>query len=166
MAADLRKTHALIANQDRHLRELLRGSLRELGLPLENIRQCGNGADALEYLQIRQADFLIAGQQMQPIDGLSLIRVLRDPTKTPAPGIPIIFCSASVDLALLDTLYAAGVNEILVTPFNAQAINSRVTAVLERPRPVVRTATYVGPDTGGPRGEADKDDDDSYWTIC
>ena len=166
MAADLRKTDALIANQDRHLRDLLRGSLRELGMPLGNIRQCGSGADALEFLRIRQANFVIAGQQMEPIDGLSLIRVLRDPTKTPAPGIPIIFCSASVDLALLDTLYAAGVNEILVTPFNAQAINSRVTAVLERPRPVIRTATYVGPDTGGPRGEADKDDDDRFWTIC
>jgi two-component system, chemotaxis family, chemotaxis protein CheY len=165
MAADLRKIHALIADQDRYLRELLRGSLRELGLPLENIRQCGSGADALEYLRIRQADFLIAGQQMQPIDGLALIRVLRDPTRTPAPGIPIIFCSAGVDLALLDTLYAAGVNEILVTPFNAQAINSRVTSVLERPRPIVRTATYVGPDTGGPRNESDKDDD-RYWTIC
>jgi len=166
MTADLRKTHALIANQDRYLRELLRGSLHELGLPLENIRQCGNGADALEYLQIRQSDFLIAGQQMEPIDGLELIRVLRDPAKTPAPGIPIIYCSGSVDLALLDTLYAAGVNEILVTPFNAQAINSRVTAVLERPRPIVSTATYVGPDTGGPSDEPDEDDDDRYWTIC
>lgn len=164
MAADRRKTHALIADQDRHLRDLLRGSLRELGIPLENIRQCSSGADALEFLRIRRADFLITGAQMAPVDGLTLIRTLRNPGQTPAPGIPIIFCSAGVDLALLDTLYVAGVNEILVNPFTAQALNSRVTAVLDRPRPVIRTAAYVGPDTGGPRDG--RDDDKSYWTIC
>ena len=164
MAADLRKIHALIADRDRHLCDLLRGLLGQLGIPRENLRQCYSGADVLEFLRIRRADFLITGQDMAPIDGLTLIQTLRDPAQTPAPGIPIIFCSASIDLTLLDTLYIAGVNEVLVTPFNAQALNGRVTAVLERPRPVVQTATYVGPDTGGPRDE--RNDDDRYWIIC
>jgi CheY-like chemotaxis protein len=163
MDLDHQKIHALIADREKHLRDIIRGLLHELGLPLENIRQCGSGEDALELLKIRKSDFLVAGRQMEPMDGLTLIRTLRDPDLTPAPGIPIIFCSDSVDMRLLDTAYAAGVNEILVKPFNAQAIRSRVTAVLERPRPIVHSPTYVGPQKGRPRGETD---DDSYWTIC
>jgi CheY-like chemotaxis protein len=160
MAVDLRSVQALIADDDRHKRDLLRNLLADLGLPADNIRQCANGDDALDLLSIRRADFLISGQDMSPMDGLSLIRALRDPTRTPAPGIPVIFCSASVDIALLDTLYNAGVNDILLQPFNTQAVEQRVMAVLERPRPLLRTDTYVGPDNTGTA------DDDPYWTIC
>lgn len=163
MAIDLQKIHALIADRDRHIREIIRGLLHDLGLSPDNIRLCGNGEDALELLKIRRSDLLITGRRMSPMDGLTLTRTLRDPALTPARGIPIIFCSSGIDTQIFEAAYAAGVNEILVKPFNARSIRSRVMAVLERPRPIVQTSSYIGPDTGRP---ANASDEDGYWTIC
>lgn len=146
MTTDLKKVHALIADSDRNLRSIIRGLLNAFGLPLENIRQCDNGEAALELLDIRKSDFLITGWKMTPMDGLTLVRTLRNPNATPAPGIPVIFCSRFLDQRLLQDVRSAGVNEVIVKPINAGAIKSRVTAVLERPRPVITLTNYIGPD--------------------
>ena len=51
----------------------------------------------------------------------------------------------------------AGVNEFLAKPISAQALYSRLTSIIELPRPFIRTKTYFGPcrrrrNLGAPRG--------------
>lgn len=128
------------------MRKIIRDVLYDLGFNLDHIRLCDNGNDALELLRIARSDLLITGQRMSPMDGLTLIRTLRHPKTTPAPEIPIIFCSAVLDMQLLDEVRQAGANEILLKPINAARIKSRIDAILDNPRPVVRIESYVGPD--------------------
>ena len=113
---------------------------------MRNIRHCGDGNEALRLLRHRVSDFLIAGGRMAPMDGLTLIRKLRDPNVTPAPGIPIIYCSRDVDAQTLKQVRGAGVNEVVLKPITADAIRTKVVAVLERPRPVITLTSYIGPD--------------------
>jgi two-component system, chemotaxis family, chemotaxis protein CheY len=136
----------LIADREENMRMIIRNVLYDLGFSLDHIRLCENGKDALELLTIGRSDILITCLRMTPIDGLSLIRKLRDPKSTPAPEIPIIFCSAVLDMQLLDDVRQAGANEILLKPVNAARIKSRIDTIIEKPRPTVRLANYIGPD--------------------
>lgn len=146
MAIDYRNIHPLIADGDRQLCNIVRDLLHDLGIPRPNIRDCGTGADAIEFLRIRRSDFLIAELRMSPMDGLTLLRRLRDPKITPAPGIPVILYADTLDEERLAEIRGAGVNEVLVKPINGEGIRSRVTAILERPRPLVNQPDYIGPD--------------------
>lgn len=163
------RLRALIADQNQNLRQIVRGLLYDYGLRLDNIEQCADGEEALQKLARAKFDFLITGWRMTPMDGLTLTRTLRNPDVTPAPGIPIIFCSSFLDRRLLDDVRQAGANEVIVKPINAGAINSRVTAILEQPRPLITVTDYVGPDRrrlpeswlGIERRAKDRD-----WFIC
>ena len=146
MAIDYNKIHPLIADSDRHLRTIIRDLLSDLGIPRAQIRDCATGADAIELLTIRRSDFLIAELQMSPMDGLTLLRRLRDPNVTPVPGVPVILYSETLDEEQLAEIRGAGVNEVLVKPINGIAIRSRVTAILEHPRALINQPDYFAPD--------------------
>ena len=125
---------------------IIRSVLYDLGFSLDRIRLCQNGDEALDLLKIARSDILITCLRMTPMDGLTLIRTLRDPKSTPAPEIPIIFCSAVLDMKLLDDVRQAGANEIIRKPIDAARIKSHIDAIIERPRPTIRLADYIGPD--------------------
>jgi two-component system chemotaxis response regulator CheY len=141
-----RDIRALIADREENMRMIIRSVLYDLGFSLDHIRLCQNGEEALDLLKIARSDILITCLRMTPMDGLTLIRTLRDPKSTPAPEIPIIFCSAVLDMKLLNDVRQAGANEIIRKPINAARIKSRIDAIIERPRPIIRLADYIGPD--------------------
>lgn len=130
-----------------------------MGIRLDRIRECSDGAEALELLSIQRSGLLITAWRMQPMDGLTLLRRLRDPGITPAPGIPVIFSASVMDTELLDEVFAAGADAVLTQPMTAAKVQSRVTALVENPRPIIRTDTYVGPDTVN-RAK------NNFWNIC
>jgi len=146
MAIDFLQIHPLIADGDRQLRNIIRDLMIGLGIPRSNIRDCDNAADAIQLLTIRRSDFLIAELRMSPVDGLTLLRRLRDPSVTPAPGIPVILYSDTLDRDLLIEIGRAGVNEFLVKPINGTIIRRHVSSILERPRRLIKQPDYVGPD--------------------
>lgn len=159
MATDYRSVHPLIADGDRHLRNILRDLLADLGIPRSNIREAQNGEGALELLNIQRSTFLIVAQQMIPMDGLTLVQKLRDPNLTPAPGIPIIFCSGQLHREFLTKIHHAGVNEAIAKPVNARAVYRCIAAVLEKPRPVITLANYIGPERRFIAVPRDKEED-------
>lgn len=146
MAIEFNKIHPLIADGDRQLRNIIRDLLIGLGIPRANIRDCDSGADAIELLTIRRSDFLIAELRMSPMDGLTMLRRLRDPKITPVPGVPVILYSETLDEDVLAEIRGAGVNEVLVKPINGAAIRRHVTSILERPRQLINQPDYIGPD--------------------
>jgi CheY-like chemotaxis protein len=146
MPASYESLRILIADRDPHLRMLIRSILRDLGFSFEHIRLCRDGEEALELLSIAKSDILITCLRMTPMDGLTLIRRLRDPKTTPARDISIVFCSAVLDKKLLDEVRLAGANEVIVKPINAAAVKSRIDAIVDNPRPTIRLKDYVGPD--------------------
>lgn len=167
MTTDYRSVHPLIADGDRHLRRILRDLLSDLRIPRSNIREAQDGEEALELLRIKRSDFLIVAQKMIPMDGLTLVQALRNPHVTPAPGIPIIFCSGQLDREFLAKIHHAGVNEAIAKPVNAEAVRRRVVAVLEHPHPIITLENYIGPERrvlSIPREGADRrnSDDDFY----
>jgi response regulator RpfG family c-di-GMP phosphodiesterase len=70
---------------------------------------------------------------------------VRNAPDSPNPFIPIIMVSGYSSKECVNAARDAGVTEFLAKPVSSKAILSRLVAVIESPRPFVRTKTYFGP---------------------
>jgi two-component system, chemotaxis family, chemotaxis protein CheY len=146
MSRAYKMLRVLIVDADKFSRDLIKDVLESLGFEGEKIFRTGNGAEALENLRTNKMDIVICSRNMGPIDGVTFVRTLRDPKESPAPGVPVVFCSRQLDRQLVDEIRRTGVNEVIVKPVTISAIESRVRALLEKPRPLLKVSDYVGPD--------------------
>jgi two-component system response regulator GlrR len=100
--------HLLVTDDDLDKRMLLSRALaREF--PHASIFECHSGQEALEYFAANHVDAIITDHNMQPVDGIALIRELRRQGAT----LPIIMVSGHDEVA--DQAKAAGVDLFLGT---------------------------------------------------
>jgi hypothetical protein len=79
------------------------------------------------------------------VSGLEFTRLIRSGYKTVSRQTSIIVMSNTATTAFLTAARDSGADELLVRPFTASAVLSRVQAVIERPREFVDSAAYIGP---------------------
>lgn len=137
---------ALIVDDHDFTRVLIKEVLHTLGFDLNNIHEATDGGGALQVLKNRKIDLIFCDWQMEPMDGISFMRALRNPEKNQNPYLPVIFCTAFAERALIEQARDSGVNEIMTKPITAKAIEARVAKVLISPRNFVQTEDYFGPD--------------------
>ena len=87
------------------------------------------------------------------VDGIELTREIRNAADSANRFVPIVMVSGYAQRGRVLTARDAGVNEFVVKPITATALFSRIRAVIEKPRPFVRTKTFFGPDRR--RGRSD-----------
>ena len=146
MSIPYAQLRVLIVEDHKFTRHLMKELLQNLGCQQANICEAEDGSGALEMQQVKQVDLIICDWQMKPMDGLTLVRKLRDPEMSKNPFVPIILCSAHTDRALVQRAVDNGVNEIMTKPISAQALESRIRMIFGQPRPFVQAAQYFGPD--------------------
>jgi len=134
----------LVVDDNAAMRGIVRAVLSAFGCI--HIKEAADAKSALTTLTQDSIDVLIVDWKMKPVDGLSLVKRLRDPDKSPNPYLPIIMLSAYSEAAKVRTARDAGVTEFLVKPFNAGALYARLASIVNRPRPYVRTKAFFGPD--------------------
>jgi len=106
-------------------RELLEANLEDLGY---DVRQARDGLEALEAVEAEEPDLIYLDIQMPRLDGLSVCRQLKShPTRR---LIPVVMLTALGDRATrLDGL-AAGADDFLTKPFDAQELLVRSKVLL------------------------------------
>ena len=127
----------LIVDDSRTMRMMVRRTLRQAGLNVDNAVEAENGKDALDKLRDFKPDLILSDWNMPELDGLSACRALR----ARGSRVPIVFLPTrgeELDRVLgLDL----GGDDYLPKPFAPNELVSRVRAVLRRSRP----ATEAGP---------------------
>jgi CheY-like chemotaxis protein len=139
-------SHLSVLVVDDHLpmRTLLGDILRSLGF--SQILFAPSGESALDLLAERPIDILITDEHMEPMSGVDLVRMVRLGHNGINPFIPVIMISADTAMNLIRAARDVGVTEFLAKPISAERLFCRVRAVIEHPRPFIRTATFFGPD--------------------
>jgi DNA-binding response OmpR family regulator len=90
----------------------------------------GNGAEALEAVQLGGFDFVILDLNLPDLDGLTICRELR---RNPATrGVPILMLTARGSERDRVTGLELGADDYLVKPFSVRELMARVTAVRRR----------------------------------
>ena len=134
----------LIVDDNRHMRALLRELLKALGVA--EIEEANDVMSAFRRMKQFTPDIIITDFLMQPVDGLQFSRMVRNEDHSPHPYVPIIMVTGYAEKARVEEARDAGVSEFLAKPVTTDALYARLEAIVEQPRPFVRTGTFFGPD--------------------
>ncbi|MAU61814.1 MAG: two-component system response regulator [Parvibaculum sp.] len=149
---DYAQLGVLIVEDTLYMANMLRGILSGLGV--RNIVSARTGEDALSALMRGKVDLAIMDDLEPPLDGLSVVRAIRTTEESNLNEIPVIFVTTRRERASIIEARDAGVTEILSKPFSAQQLIDRIDTVLTRPRAIVRSAVFTGPDRRRRDGKA------------
>lgn len=142
---DMSRLRILVADPFSQLREIIRDILLR-GIGVDEVIDCRNGEEALNLLRDLGADVVLADASMKPLGGIALCKRIRAGVEGIDPYLPVIVMSGRAEISEITAARDAGVNEYLAKPLSAKILDLRLHAVVERPRPFVRSDNFFGPD--------------------
>jgi signal transduction histidine kinase/GAF domain-containing protein len=107
----------------------MRAYLHRLLSPHYDIETVADGGAALRAVQRRTPDVVISDIMMPGVDGLKLLRTLRDDPKTRL--VPVVLLSARAGEESRVDGFQSGADDYLVKPFSSREMLARVNAHLE-----------------------------------
>jgi len=155
----LENINVMVIDDNKHMATLITEILTALGI--KKVNAVADAAKAFTEPKHFPADVIIVDWNMQPLDGLDFVRLVRTAKDTPNPYVPIIMLSGYTEHRRITEARDAGVNEYLAKPISAKAIYQRFASIIDNPRPFVRTKSFFGPcrrrqESGPPRGVVDR----------
>jgi two-component system sensor histidine kinase/response regulator len=125
------------------MRAVTVNQLRAFGC--EKIKVARNGAMALEALRNSKIDVVLCDWNMPVMSGLDLLKTVRSDPKL--VKLPFLMITAEAERSRIEEVIHAGVSGLLVKPYNAGNLKSRLEKVLMGPTPPLRRATDGAPRT-------------------
>lgn len=120
--------HILIADDDRHIRELLKFHLEKEGY---RVAEAKDGNEASLLLEKERIHLAVVDIMMPYKNGLDLCKEIRDQY-----DLPVILLTAKDQLIDKEKGYFAGTDDYLVKPFEPRELLFRIKALLRRYRMV------------------------------
>jgi two-component system, chemotaxis family, chemotaxis protein CheY len=143
MSPKTRAVQFLVCDENFHTRKLVADVLAGAGF--EKVQFANDGLDLLKLTAEFLPRIVITSSRIPGISGLEYTRMIRGGYGVVNRATSIIVMTDTPTQKFLDASRAAGVDEMLVRPFNGAALLSRIEAVLLRPRRFVESVSYTGP---------------------
>jgi two-component system chemotaxis response regulator CheY len=118
--------NVMIVDDQQSMRGICKYILTQLGFT--NIIEAKSGRDALGKLEKSPVDLIISDWNMEDIDGLTLLRVIRKHPKT--QSMPFIMATGRSDKEQVKEAISSGVNNYIIKPFDASTMKKRIEAVI------------------------------------
>jgi two-component system, chemotaxis family, chemotaxis protein CheY len=134
----------LVADDNRHMRLLLKSMLRAYGL--KTVLEAADGRDTMRLAQDTFVDLILMDWAMRPIDGIQVAQAIRSGPNVANPYCTIIMVSGHAGASRVLRARDAGVNSFLVKPVSAVALRAHLKLAFSDMRPFVRAPGYRGPD--------------------
>ncbi|MBI1261966.1 MAG: response regulator [Rhizobiales bacterium] len=139
-----RQLGVLVVEDSPHMASMLRIILNELGVT--RIWSARSGEDALGVFSRHSVDISVIDELEPPLDGLSIVRAIRMAETDDLQRVPAIYLTTQRSREEIIAARDAGVTEILSKPFSAAQFVARLETVLKRPRPIIKSENFIGPD--------------------
>lgn len=133
----------LVVDDNLHMRALLGRILQAYGI--KTVYDAINAQQAWEIFTLNPCDIILVDWVLDGMNGIEFTEKVRNAPDSPNPFVPIIMVSGYSSKECVAAARDAGVTEFLAKPVSSKAILSRLVAVIENPRPFIRTKTYFGP---------------------
>lgn len=118
----------LVVDDTSTSRMLIRDGLEQIGL--RNIFLAHDGEKALEFMLNTPAHMIISDVNMPKLDGLGLLKAIRE--YTPTRRVPFIMLTGRADAAVLEAAKKLGVNNYLMKPFTTETLKTAIEAIVGR----------------------------------
>lgn len=129
LEANVSHINVLIVEDDLLMVKLLRSVAETLGF--HTIETATDGKKALARLDAVPCDLIIADWAMQPMDGITLTRKIRERDDPRYRTVPIIMITGKSELRHMKKAKDAGITEYMVKPFTVPELCTRIATVLE-----------------------------------
>ena len=110
----------LLVDDSRTIRNIQKNVLKGLGY--EEVREAGDGLEALEQLGVELPDLMLVDWNMPNMDGITLIKKVRETNTT----LPIIMVTTENEKTRVIEAIKAGVNNYVVKPFTPELLGERI----------------------------------------
>ena len=134
----------LIVDDNHHMINIVKTILRGFGA--KEFHEARDPVDAFDILKSTGIDIVITDYAMEPINGCEFVRLVRTADDSPNRLMPIIMLTAYSERSRVEEARDVGVNEFCAKPVTATDLYKKVCALVNHPRPFVRTSGYFGPD--------------------
>lgn len=140
----LKDVNALVLDDNRNMRSLLRTILAGLGVG--QIEEAASADDAFARIAGGTFDIAFVDFKLSGPDGVSFCQRVRNDPASGNPYLPLIMITAYSERARVQEAINAGVDEFLVKPVRVIDVANRINAVCARRRPFIKSPAYFGPD--------------------
>lgn len=134
----------LVVEDAAHMASLVCGVLKSMGVG--KIYEARNGDAALNILAGYPVQVALIDDLEPPLDGLAVVRTLRSAQARFPADLPVIYLTNKASKSAVLAARDAGVTEVLCKPFSAAQLIVRIESVLKKPRSLVKSESFVGPD--------------------
>lgn len=116
----------MLVDASRTIRNIQKNVLKQLGY--EDIVDAEDGVVALRLFNEAPPDLMLVDWNMPNMDGITLIRKIREVNQT----IPMIMCTTEAEKSRVLEAIQAGVNNYIVKPFTAESLNEKISQTLAK----------------------------------
>lgn len=116
----------LIVDDYKTMLKIIGNLLKQLGFV--HIEEALDGGAALEKLKQEKFDLVISDWNMEPMNGLDLLKHVRNDDQL--KDLPFIMVTAESKVENVVIAKQAGVSNYIVKPFNAQTLKTKLVSVL------------------------------------
>jgi two-component system chemotaxis response regulator CheY len=144
MPGTLERLRVLIVDDNHHMVNIVKTILRGFGV--KRFYEAKDAAEAFDVVKNEAIDFIVVDYLMDLLDGTDFVRLVRTADDSPNPYVPVIMLTAYSERSKVEAARDAGVTEFCAKPVTATELYRKVVAVIEHPRPFIRTPHFFGPD--------------------
>jgi two-component system chemotaxis response regulator CheY len=144
MAYDFSNLRVLVVDDNRFMRETIEAILDSIGIG--TVYHAQNAEEGFAMTRDRQPDVIVSDWDMEPGDGITLVKWLRSNQDSPDRYIPIIMLTGFSERNRVMEARDSGVTEFLAKPVSTKSMHARLMSIIDQPRPFIRTDHYFGPD--------------------
>ena len=116
----------LLVDDSRTIRNIQKNVLKKLGHT--DIMEAEDGVIALAKFQEEVPDLILIDWNMPNMDGITLIRKIREINK----DVPMIMCTTEAEKSRVLEAIKAGVNNYIVKPFTVDSLGEKITQTMAK----------------------------------
>ena len=140
---DLSKISCLIAEDNPHMRAILRSVLSGFGI--RSVFEASDGAEALELVVDRKPDIVLCDWVMNPFGGNEFLRILRSDRDLVASTTPVLVVTAHAKRATILEAIEIGIHGFVAKPIAPAILYRHIGEILERQELEGRSKGIMGP---------------------
>lgn len=116
----------LLVDDSRTIRNIQKNVLKQLGHT--DVEEAEDGMQALAKFNENTPDLVFVDWNMPNMDGITLVRKIREINKT----VPLIMCTTEAEKSRVLEALKAGVNNYVVKPFTIESLSEKITATMAK----------------------------------
>lgn len=144
MAGTLERVRFLVVDDNAHMINIVTTILRGFGA--KHLYEARDATEAFHRLKHDSIDIVVVDYQMEVLDGIEFVQMVRNSSDSPNRFVPIIMLTAHSERSRVMSARDCGISEFCCKPVTAQELHRKVASIINHPRPFIKTVAYFGPD--------------------